>query len=55
MAYAFMTGIPGFGARGFCMMDPKVLKEQRITYVKYWMRRLREDLQQAAAAANRAG
>lgn len=50
LAYAFMTGIPGFGTRGFCMMDPEVMKKQRITYIRYWMRKLQDDLQRAAAA-----
>lgn len=53
MAYAFMTGIPGFGSRGFCMMDPEVLKKQRITYVKYWMNKLNEDLREVATAATK--
>ena len=51
MASAFMTGIPGFGQRGFCMMDPEALKKQRITYVQYWMRKLNEDLRAVAAAS----
>jgi hypothetical protein len=53
MAYAFMTGIPGFGNRGFSMMDPEVMKKQRITYVKYWWKKLVEDLRTAAAALNK--
>lgn len=44
MAYVFMTGIPSkFGSRGFCMMDPEVLKKQRITFVKYWLRKLEQE------------
>lgn len=53
MAYMFMTGIPGRGSSGFCMMDPETLKKQRITYVKYWTRKLEKDLRQIAAAAKR--
>ena len=53
MAYAFMTGIPGFGQRGFCMMDPETLNKQRITYVRYWMHKLTDDLNAAAAALRR--
>ena len=50
LAYAFMTGIPGFGQRGFCMMDPEVMRKQRITYIRYWMKKLAEDLRIAASA-----
>lgn len=32
------------------MMDPEVMKKQRITYIRYWMRKLQDDLQRAAAA-----
>ena len=53
MAYMFMTGIPGFGTRGFCMMDPETLKKQRITYVEYWRNQLEQDLRAVAAAASR--
>lgn len=46
-----MTGLPGFGSRGFCMMDPETLKKQRMTYVRYWKRKLDDDLKAIAAAA----
>lgn len=44
IAYQFMTGIPGWGSSGFCMMDPEVLRKQRWTYVKYWLRQLNKDI-----------
>jgi len=44
MAYAFMTGLPGPFSRGFSMMSPAELKRERVTYVKYWMKRLRRDM-----------
>lgn len=43
LAYLFMTGIPGWGSSGFCMMTPDQLKKQRWTYVKYWTKKLIED------------
>ena len=45
MAYAFMTGVHGWGQYGFCMMDPEVLKKQRWTFVKYWYKKLASDRQ----------
>jgi hypothetical protein len=45
LAYTFMRGIPGRGGSsgGFQMMDPETLKNQRWTYVKYWLKRLSKD------------
>lgn len=31
-------------------MDPETLKKQRITYMKYWVRKLEGDLRTVAAA-----
>lgn len=53
LAYAFMTGIPGFGNSGFCMMDPEVMKKQRITYVRHWLGMLNSDLQRVSSAAKK--
>lgn len=50
MAYAFMTGIPGWGSSGFRMMGPDELKRQRWTYVKYWINKLNRDRDGVAAA-----
>lgn len=51
MAYVFMTGIPGFGTRGFCMMGPDELRNQRINHVRYWRRLLQSDMERALAAS----
>jgi len=50
IAYQFMTGLPGMGSTGFCMMGPEELKKQRITYVKYWVGRLSRDLKAISSA-----
>ena len=52
-AYMFMTGIPGFGSRGFAMMDPGTLKKQRLTYVRYWSKLLVSDIKRVAEAAKK--
>lgn len=44
-----MTGIPGWGSAGFCMMQPNVLRGERITYVRYWIKKLAEDLSKIKA------
>jgi hypothetical protein len=51
MAYQYMTGLPGFGSSGFCMMGPEELKKQRLTYIKYWNKRLTNDLAAIAKSA----
>lgn len=45
IAYTFMTGLQGRGlhSMGFTMMGPEELMRMRWTYVKYWLRRIRED------------
>lgn len=50
IAYIFMTGLPGFGGGGFCMMDPETLRRQRITYVKYWLKRYNESMSRVLSA-----
>jgi hypothetical protein len=49
----FMTGIPGFGSSGFCLMDPETLRKQRWTYVKYWRNKLINDVKHVIAAFNK--
>lgn len=50
IAYAFMTGIPGWGSSGYCMMDPETLKKQRWTYVKYWLKKMNKDISDVVKA-----
>jgi hypothetical protein len=41
-----MTGVPGMGSSGYCMMDPETLKKQRWTYVKYWLKKMNKDIRE---------
>lgn len=51
VSYAFMTGLPGFGGGGFCMMGPDELKRQRLGYVKRWQGMLVRDMREISTAA----
>jgi len=50
LVYMFMTGVPGWGSSGFCMMGPEELKKQRWTYVKYWANLLVKQRSEAISA-----
>ena len=53
IAYTLMTGIPGWGSAGFAMMGPDELRRQRITFVKYWIKKLGDDLANVKTAMSK--
>lgn len=40
IAMAFMLGLPSQGSAGFSMLQPSELRRERITVVKYWLKRM---------------
>lgn len=54
LALSFMLGVPSpHGAAGFCMLSPSDLKKERVTVVKYWVKRLNMLRQTVAKASKR--